>query len=99
MMHIRSPIKTAAVLLSVGGLGLGLIGSGVRAAMLDAGSGKDTITVGTVACGVTSTDPLAVTSGNSLTITEPPILSSAAGSSYIADMTVTNNGTLPVNVV
>ncbi len=100
MKTFRS-LKTAAVLLSVGGLGFGLIGSGVRAAMTDGGSASVSIKTGAVSCAVSSTDSNAVPSadGKSVTITLPPILASGSSSSYVKDMTVTNTGSLPANVV
>jgi len=97
-MRIFRSLKTAAVLLSVGGLGFGLIGSGVRAAMTDGGSATENIAVGSLHCAVTSTDPSAVVTGNSVTLTSPPILSSSAGYRYVSDVTVTNTGTLPETV-
>ncbi len=98
MMHIRSPIKTTAVLLSVGGLGFGLIGSGVRAAMTASGSVVGNVAVGTLSCAVSSTDPSANVVGNSVTITLAPVASSTGSSLINGNVTVTNTGSIPEQV-
>ena len=69
------------------------VGAGVSASWTDSATAAGTFTVGTLHCAVSSTDPSAVVSGNSVTITAPPILSSAAGN-YLTSMTVTNTGSI-----
>lgn len=94
MARIRSA-KTAAVLLAATGLGFGLIGSGVHATMTDGGSVSESVSVGSLHCAVSSTDPGAVVAGNSVTLQLPSIQSSAAGSAGYANVTVSNTGTMP----
>jgi predicted ribosomally synthesized peptide with SipW-like signal peptide len=88
-MNLR---KTAA-LLAAAGLTAGLVGAGVSASWTDSATAAGTFTVGTLHCAVSSTDPSAVVSGNSVTITAPPITSSAAGN-YLTSMTITNTGSI-----
>ena len=93
-MHAN--LRTGAVLLAVGGLGLGLVGVGARAAMTDSGSVNESVKVGKLECKVTSTDPAAVISpdGHTVTVNLPDILSSASGNAY-SNFTVVNTGTMP----
>ena len=95
-MTIHTNLRRGAVLLAVGGLGLGLVGVGARAAMTDSGSVSGSIKVGKLECTLTSTDPLAVISngGHTVTINLPDILSSASSNAY-SNFTVTNTGTMP----
>jgi hypothetical protein len=74
---------------------LGLVGVGVHAGLTSGASATASVNVGTFGCSVTSSDPNAVASGNSVTITLPPIVSSAASYRYVQDVTVTNTGSSP----
>jgi len=90
-------LKTAAVLMSVGGLGFGLIGTGVRAAITAGGTATVNQSVGTFGCAVSSDAPGAVVSGNSVTFQLPEIDASAPGSD-LANIYVSNTGSMPVEV-
>jgi len=96
MTAFRS-LKAAAVLLSVGGLGLGLIGSGVRATITDGGTATVNESVGTFGCALSSDSPGAVISGNSVTVQLPEIDASAPGSD-LANVYVSNTGSMPLEV-
>ena len=86
-------LRRTAAFVAAAGLTAGLVGAGVSASWTDSATAAGTFTVGTLHCAVSSTDPSAVVSGNSVTITAPPILSSAAGN-YLTSMTVTNTGSI-----
>jgi hypothetical protein len=97
-MKTLSSLKTGAVLLAVGGLGFGLIGSGVRASFSDGGTATENVSVGTLACTLSSTDPtnpFAISNnGHTATLTFPAITSSNAGSD-LSSLTVNNTGSMP----
>ncbi len=98
-------IKTAAVMLAAGGLGVGLIGSGVRASFTDTGSATANVAVGTFGISLSSSTPSAVvvntgTAGSdthTVTLTCPTIQASTAGSCPL-DFKVTNTGSMPATV-
>jgi hypothetical protein len=92
-------LRKVAVLVAAGGLMAGLLGAGVSASYTDSATAALNVAVGTFGCTVSSTDPNAVpTSGHAITFNLPPITSSAASSSYVKDLTVTNTGSMPVSV-
>jgi predicted ribosomally synthesized peptide with SipW-like signal peptide len=96
-------LKEAAVMLAAGGLGVGLIGSGVRAAFTDSATATESVSVGTMGITVTSSTPgaVVVNTGNqgthTVTFTCPTINSSAMGSCPL-DFKVTNSGTMSETV-
>jgi len=98
-MNIRSHLglKAAAVMLAAGGLGVGLIGSGVRASFTDSASGTANISVGTFGINITASNGVISGDKKSVTLTCPPIQSSAAGTCALT-FTVTNVGTIPATV-
>jgi hypothetical protein len=81
--------------LGLFGLAVGLIGTGVGASFTDSATAALNINVGTFSCQVSSTDPHAVASGNSVTINLPDITSSASGNDFVTDVTVKNTGSMP----
>jgi hypothetical protein len=91
-------IKAAAVMVAAGGLGFGLIGTGVHAAFTDGGVATENVSVGTF--GITISSPGAVVTGGHgawvVTYNAPQINSSAAnltGDPF--PFTVTSTGTIP----
>jgi len=106
-MNIRRHlgIKAAAVMLAAGGLGVGLIGSGVRAAFTDSATATESVNVGTMGILIASSTSGAVVvnsgpvNGGTHTVTyaAPTIQSSVAGSSPL-DFKVTNNGSMSIVV-
>ena len=90
------PRKVATVLASLG-LGVALVGVGVRASYTAGASAIDNANVGQFGCTVSSTDPNAVVNGNSVTITNPPLTSSASGN-LLTSISVQNTGTMPAVV-
>ena len=81
--------------LAVGGAALALIGAGVASTFTASGTATEKVSVGTFGCALSSTDPTAVISGNSVSVTLPKILSSQAGSES-APFTLTSTGSIPV---
>src|SRR5579883_945723 len=98
MKTIRS-LRTGVVLLAAGAVGLGLIGSGVRAAITDSATATVNASVGSFSCQLSSTDPNMVISnnGHTATLNWPAIESSTAGSDY-SNLTVKNTGSIPMVV-
>jgi predicted ribosomally synthesized peptide with SipW-like signal peptide len=104
-MSIRSHLglKTAAVMLAAGGLGVGLIGSGVRASFTDSATASESVSVGTMGITISSSTAgaMVVNTGNqgthTVTFTCQPINSSLAGSCPL-DFKVTNSGTMSETV-
>lgn len=96
-MSIKSK-RVAGTIASLA-VGLGLLGGGVYATYSQNATATDKIKTGTLACSVATTaDPsTVVVNGNSLTINNPDITSSAP-SNYQTTATVTNNGTIPMLV-
>jgi predicted ribosomally synthesized peptide with SipW-like signal peptide len=94
-MSIR--IRAAAAALAVGGLGLGLIGSGVHAAFTSSGTATENISVGTLSIQMSSTTEGAIVNPDSVTLTTPTISSSSPGDAPL-EFTVTNTGTMPALV-
>ena len=80
--------------LAVGGAALALIGAGVASTFTASGTATEKISVGTFGCTLSSTDPSANISGNSVSVTLPTILSSQAGSET-APFTLTSTGSIP----
>ncbi len=96
-------IKAAAVILAAGGLGFGLMGTGVHAAFTDSGSAQANISVGTMGIVVSSSTPgaVVVNGGNgvhTVTLTAPALQSSAAGSLPIQFSIALASGSMPVYV-
>lgn len=89
------------MLFAAGGLGFGLVGSGVRAAFTDSATATESITVGTFGILLSSTTPGVVVGGSkgawTLTLNSPAITSSVAGNAPI-EFTVTGNGSIPAIV-
>ena len=86
-------MRKLASLLFAGALTLGILGSGVGASYLDSATAALNINAGTFSCQVSSTDPHAVVTGNSVTVNLPDILSSAS-SNYLFDVSVKNTGSM-----
>src|ERR1035437_10297405 len=76
-------------------LAVGLIGGGVSAAFTSTVSAVQNIHVGTFGCAITS--PVGSLSGNTVTFSAGPILSSAADQSAF-DFTVTSTGSIDVQL-
>ncbi len=97
-MSIRSHLglKAAAALVAIGGLGVGLIGTGVTAQFTSSGSAVANINVGTMGIQLSSTYAGANVVGNTVTVNLPAIQASAASQSTFP-FTVTNTGSMPVH--
>jgi len=93
-MSIRSHLglKTAAVMLAAGGLGVGLIGSGVRASFTQTGTATANVAVGTESLSISA--PGGTVVGNTVTVNCPTIQSSAAGTCPLT-VSVKNTGSMP----
>ena len=89
--------RKLAVILTCLGLGVGLIGVGVRASFTDSATAQANIKVGTFGISISSSTPNAVVNGKSITLSAPDIQSSAAGSSPL-EFTITNTGSMPATV-
>jgi predicted ribosomally synthesized peptide with SipW-like signal peptide len=87
------------VALAAAGLGLGLMGSGVRAAFTDSATAQENVSVGTMGINVSSTTAGAVVSPDkhSVTLSAGTIQSSSPGQDPLS-FTVTNVGSMPVTV-
>ena len=86
------------------GTGLGLIGGGVYATYQDSATAQESLAVGGFGCQINvipdpNTPNTVTVSGNSVTIDNPPILqSNAHNDNYLANITLTNTGTIPAVV-
>jgi len=96
-------LRKIAGLLAAFGLTVGLIGGGVGAVFQDQVTATENISVGKVACEITSASPagpnmVISTTGKSVTYTPPIITSSAPNATGLKfDFTVKNTGTIPAN--
>ena len=89
-------MRRLAGILVIAALALGALGAGVGASFMDSASAALNINVGTFSCSVSSTDPnVTVVNDHSITFALPLITSSAAGSSYVQNVKVTNSGSMP----
>jgi predicted ribosomally synthesized peptide with SipW-like signal peptide len=89
--------RKVAVILACLGLGVGLIGVGVRASFTDSAAATANIKVGQFGISISSTTPGAVVNGKTVTLNSSDIQSSAAGSAPL-EFTITNSGTMPATV-
>jgi len=98
-MSIRSHlgIKAATVLLAVGGLGFGMMGTGVHAAFTDAGHATESVSVGTFGIQFVNLSSNCTADGGSgawtVTCNIPMLTSSAAGSAPIS-FSIKDTGTI-----
>ncbi len=88
-------LRRISALLAVGGLVIGLLGSGVGASFFASVIGTENINVGTFRCRIINpSDGVIAGDLKSVTYNAPTINSSAAGSAPFS-FTVQNNGSIP----
>jgi len=85
-------VKAAVTILAIGGLGMGLIGSGVAATFTSSGTATANVAVGTLSMSLSA--PGGTVVGNAVTVNCPTIQSSAAGTCPLT-VSVKNTGSMP----